>query len=143
MSNLYIQVQNSIAVNHPAYEENLVEAFGSVPLNWKAFIRIPAPTLGAYDKYDTSVGHGGCEYKATENGFTDCWHVVAMTDAEKVYKQNIVKAEWLVEPNWASWLFNETTCAFEPPIERPLGGYYEWDEPTVSWVAFTSTTPTN
>jgi len=34
-----------------------------------------------------------------------------------------------------SWLLNETTCAWEPPIPMPLDGLsYTWDENTVTWI---------
>jgi hypothetical protein len=35
-----------------------------------------------------------------------------------------------------SWVLNEDTCAWEPPIARPQeeGKLFDWDEPTLSWV---------
>ena len=33
-----------------------------------------------------------------------------------------------------SWVLNEETCLWEPPIPYPDDGqYYEWDEETISW----------
>lgn len=33
-----------------------------------------------------------------------------------------------------SWVLNEETCLWEPPIERPNdGNHYNWDEGTQSW----------
>ena len=33
-----------------------------------------------------------------------------------------------------SWIFDEETCTWNPPIDRPEnGGPYQWDEETVSW----------
>ena len=35
----------------------------------------------------------------------------------------------------SSWILNEDTCQWEPPIPMPEdGGPYQWDEATVSWV---------
>lgn len=35
----------------------------------------------------------------------------------------------------ASWVLNETTCLWEPPIQYPNDGKdYVWDEITTSWV---------
>lgn len=35
---------------------------------------------------------------------------------------------------WDSWILNEDTCQWEPPIPRPEGlDPWVWDEPTVSW----------
>lgn len=33
-----------------------------------------------------------------------------------------------------SWIFNETTCRYEPPVEAPEGNYV-WNEDTGSWDA--------
>ena len=35
---------------------------------------------------------------------------------------------------YASWILNESTCRWEPPVVRPDDGkFYNWDEPTVNW----------
>lgn len=35
----------------------------------------------------------------------------------------------------ASFVLNEQTCLWEPPVPMPNDGkYYYWDEPTVSWI---------
>ena len=35
-----------------------------------------------------------------------------------------------------SWVLNEQTCQWEPPIPYPTAyGLYEWDEPTISWAS--------
>jgi hypothetical protein len=31
---LYIETENGWVKNHPAFENNLLEAFGSIPENW-------------------------------------------------------------------------------------------------------------
>jgi hypothetical protein len=36
---------------------------------------------------------------------------------------------------YPSWLLNETTCQWEPPVPYPTDGKnYYWDETTLSWV---------
>lgn len=36
---------------------------------------------------------------------------------------------------WASWVLNETTCLWEPPVPRPSDGkIHAWDEPTQQWI---------
>jgi hypothetical protein len=36
---------------------------------------------------------------------------------------------------YASWLLNEDTCLWGPPIPYPTDGkYYSWDEATTSWI---------
>ena len=37
---------------------------------------------------------------------------------------------------FASWVLNEDTCRWKPPVDMPTdGGMYSWDEATTSWVA--------
>ena len=42
-------------------------------------------------------------------------------------------------PHFVAWVFNETTCTWNPPIPYPGGEdgdgkWYEWDEETTNWV---------
>lgn len=40
---------------------------------------------------------------------------------------------------FASWVLNEDTCLWEPPVPMPIdGGQYDWDESTKSWVLYQS-----
>jgi hypothetical protein len=41
-----------------------------------------------------------------------------------------------IEPQpYPSWILNETTCRWGPPVPYPTDGkYYMWDEATTSWV---------
>jgi len=34
---------------------------------------------------------------------------------------------------YASWILNEDTCQWEPPVARPDDGKYSWNELTISW----------
>jgi hypothetical protein len=42
-----------------------------------------------------------------------------------------------IEPQpFPSWVLNEFTCRWEPPVSYPTDGQpYKWDETTTSWVA--------
>ena len=140
--NTFIQVLDGVPYEHPLMIDNMRQLFPehdlqTPPSGFAHFVRVARPALDVYEKIDSSYGFEGCgcEYEETESGFTDVWYVLQMTDAEKVEKQDLVKANWLLKPNWVSWTFNETTCTYDPPIERPLDGDYYWDEPTISWVA--------
>ena len=33
-----------------------------------------------------------------------------------------------------SWTLNEETCLWEPPVEKPEAGSYEWNEQQQNWV---------
>jgi len=40
------------------------------------------------------------------------------------------------EQPYASWVLNETSCIWEPPVPRPPDvGRYDWNEKTKSWDA--------
>lgn len=37
--------------------------------------------------------------------------------------------------NYPSWVLNEETCLWEPPVSYPADGKrYSWDETTLSWI---------
>lgn len=38
---------------------------------------------------------------------------------------------------YASWLLNEETCLWEPPIAMPTNGFYQWNEDTTNWIEVT------
>lgn len=35
---------------------------------------------------------------------------------------------------YPSWVLDESTCYWQPPIPMPNDGEYRWDEPSQSWV---------
>ena len=40
---------------------------------------------------------------------------------------------------YESWVLNETTCLWDPPIAYPDDGLeYEWDEPQQQWIQITT-----
>ena len=78
--NLYIEVENDLPKNHPAFENNLIEAFGEIPSNWVPFIRVDIPKIGVYEIYE------GVTYELVGNVYTDKHHIRQMTDTEKAEK---------------------------------------------------------
>lgn len=41
------------------------------------------------------------------------------------------------KPNYPSWILDEETCLWKPPIPRPEGtdqDFYFWDENVISWI---------
>lgn len=115
---LYIQVENGQCVNHPAFEDNLRQAFGDIPANWEPFDRIERPTTGIYEVLESDLP----TYQKVNGTWTDVWAVRAMTAAEKAAKQQSVKDAWAAREqaaNWSAWTFNEETCQYDPPIPRP------------------------
>ena len=140
--NLYIETdENGNPINHPAFEDNLIQAFGTVPNNWKPFIRVQRPVPSVYQVLDSQDP----TYEKVDGVWTDVWILRDMTAEEKAAKQQATKDLWAQRPNLANfsaWTFNEDTCQYEPPIPRPTDGkIYRWDGTTNSWVEFTP--PTN
>lgn len=116
--NLFIEVENGITKNHPAFEDNLVEAFGSVPQQWESFIRVEPPILGVYELMISEQA----TYEKVNGVWSDVWHKRDMTVEEKATKQQQVRDAFNSREqaeNWSAWTLNETTCKMTPPIPRP------------------------
>ena len=51
------------------------------------------------------------------------------------YTYDATRDAFISPKPFASWLFNETSCTWEPPTPMPSDGkFYYWDEETLSWV---------
>jgi len=116
--NLYIQTQNNQPVNHPAFEDNLIQAFGVVPEHWEPFTRIERPIPGVYQMLES----GEAVYAKVDGVWTDVWTVRDLTMEEKTAKQQAVVTAFNDRPqasNWSAWALDEATCTMQPPIPRP------------------------
>ena len=137
--NLYIQIdEHGKAINHPIMEDNLRQAFPGVdtnnlPSNFAKFQRTAAPARTAYEK-DPRV-----TYELRGDVYTDVYHSEYMTREEAIELQNQVKAAWAANPSSpTSWVFNDFTCRYEPPVPYPADGkHYRWDDPTTNWMEIT------
>jgi len=38
---------------------------------------------------------------------------------------------------YPSWILDEATCQWQPPVAKPTDGIHTWDEATTSWVQIT------
>jgi hypothetical protein len=116
--NLYIETENGVVKNHPAFEENLIQAFGEIPERWELFIRVERPVLGIYQIFEQEE----FTYEKVNNVWTDVWHIRNMTEQEKTAKQQEVIASFNNREqaeNWSAWIFDDATCLMIPPISRP------------------------
>lgn len=83
---------------------------------------------------------------------TETWVVVEMTADEKLVKQNQAKNHWAQKPDlddFSTWVFDETTCTFKPPVDCPSDGVmygeqkpgvdkrYWWDNANETWIEVT------
>lgn len=130
---LYIRIKNGQPFEHPILGDNFRQAFPDVdtdnlPDNFARFTRVPEPDLGVYEVCE------GCTYEWDGDTVTDVHHVRDMTVEEKTAKQDEVKAIW-AENGYSSWIFNEETCSFDPPVPYPTDeNPYIWNEETTTWV---------
>jgi hypothetical protein len=116
--NLYIETENGQIKNHPAFEDNLIQAFGVVPSEWEPFIRVERPVLTVYQVFESDEP----VYAKVDGVWTDVWLVRDLTPEEKTIKQqgviNAFNAREQAE-NWSAWTLDEATCKMIPPIPRP------------------------
>jgi hypothetical protein len=116
--NLYIEIENGQPKNHPALEDNLLQAFETIPENWEPFFRVERPVLGIYEVLESNEP----VYAKEDGVWTDVWNVRTMTEEEKtVVQQSIIdifNSRSQIE-NWSAWVFDETIGKMVPPIPRP------------------------
>jgi hypothetical protein len=115
---LYIQIKNNQPVNHPAFEDNLIQAFGAIPEQWEPFTRVERPIPGVYQLLESKEA----VYAKIDGVWTDVWTVCDMTVEEKVAKQQAVIDAFNTREqasNWSAWTLDEATCTMQPPIPRP------------------------
>ncbi len=134
---LYIEIKNGVPKNHPAFEDNLLQAFGVIPENWVSFVRVEKPVLAVYEILNKEEP----EYQLVDGVYKDVWMVRPMDDVEISAKQQRVKDSWVLLPNrenFTTWVFDEVTCSYIPPISRPDDGkLYRWDGTVNNWVEVT------
>lgn len=131
---LYIQTENGQTVNHPAFEDNLIAAFGGVPDHWKPFVRVERPTLGVYETLESEQP----AYQMVDGVWTDVWTVRPMTDEEIAAVHQQVIDAWALNPNafnFTAWVLDEATLRMVPPIPRPVeeGKIFRWSGADNNW----------
>jgi hypothetical protein len=115
---LYIQIENGQTINHPALEDNLMQAFGSIPSHWEPFVRVERPTHSIYQTIDSNQP----VYAKVDGVWTDVWTVREMTTEEKAATQQTIRDIFNNRPqaeNWSAWVLDDATCTMQPPIPRP------------------------
>jgi hypothetical protein len=148
--NLYIETDsNGNPINHPAFEDNLLEAFGVIPEHWESFIRVERPILTPYQVFESEEP----AYQKVNGVWTDVWTIRDMTDAEKTAQIEKLKSQpiflnavwddaklkWTLPPKPTddkNYLFKFQTGTWEVVnTPKPNDGnnyYYNWD--TNAWV---------
>jgi hypothetical protein len=120
--NLYIETENGQVKNHPAFEDNLIQAFGQVPQHWVPFERVERPMLGQYEVMESETP----TYEFVNGVWKDVWHKRDMNVEEREAKRQAAiqaaQSLWAARPqveNWSAWVFNEETLKYDSPIPRP------------------------
>ena len=116
--NLYIETENGQTKNHPALEDNLLQAFGAISEHWEPFVRVEKPIPTIYQVIDSQEP----TYQKIDGVWTDVWTVRDMTAEEKSAKQQVVRDAFNAREqseNWSAWTLDEATCTMKPPIARP------------------------
>ena len=132
---LFIQIQNEQPVNHPVYDFNLIQAYGTIPQGWAMFNRIEQPDGLITNPFQTAQ----CTYGLSSDGVTweDKWTALEMTDAEKAAL--ISKTE--SNPPGPNVTLNTTTLQWTPNTAKPTNGQkYYWDWVKGEWVVYTPPT---
>lgn len=132
---LFIQIRDGRPFEHPILGDNFRDAFphidtNNLPNEFARFERIDPPQCGTYEVLL------GPSYQWDGDIVKDFWLVRPMNEQEKTQKQEMIKSNW-AQYGYPSWSFDETTCAFIPPISVPTDGLYRWDEPSLSWILIT------
>ena len=133
--NLYIETENGATKNHPAFEDNLIQAFGSIPDQWEAFMRIERPVPSIYQLLESDEPI----YTKVDGIWTDVWSLRDMTAEEKAAKQQSVRDTFNAREqaeNWSAWTLDEATCTMQPPTPRLStveGKDFRWCGADANW----------
>ena len=136
---LFIRINDGQPFEHPILAENFVQAFPGIDVNnlppeFARFERVARPTLGTYEVMDSDEP----TYELVDGIYKDVWHKRDMTEEERLAKQQAASNAWAAAPNawnFTTWVFNEETCTYDPPVPKPEGETpYFWQGTTNSWV---------
>jgi hypothetical protein len=123
--NLYIKIENNQPVGFPIVEENLKMLHvdvANLPSEYAVYNKTESPIAGPYETLSM-------ELVLESGGVTEVYHVNAMTEEERLAKQEQVNAGGSPK----GWIFDEVTCSFAPPVPMPEGAHI-WDNETEQWV---------
>lgn len=115
----YAQIdENNIVLQVIVVSEDVIQsgAFGD-PSKW---IQTSYNTKGGYH-YDS-------------NGNIDNGVALRKNFAGIGYSYDITRDAFIPPKVYESWILNEDTCLWDPPVPYPKDGkMYDWDETTLSW----------
>ena len=94
--------------------------------------------LGGRWKQTSYNTHGGVHYSPATNQ-PDDGVPLRKNYAGVGYSYDETRDAFIPPSPFASWVLNEDTCVWDPPVPRPTESapeewFYQWDEPTRNWV---------
>jgi len=117
MAHYAILDENNIVVQ-VTVGKNEDELFDGQPIDWEQYYG------GKRTSYNTVGGvHllGGTPFRKNYAGIG--------------YTYDSIRDAFIPPKEFPSWIFNENSCQWEPPVPFPTDGQsYFWDEATTSWV---------
>jgi len=131
---LFIQIQNGQPVNHPVYDFNLIQAYGTIPQGWAMFNRVEQPNGLLTSPFQKAV----CTYGLSSDNVTweDKWSAVDMT----VDERNALISQTEANPPGPNVTLDTETLQWKPNTTKPNDGQkYYWDWITGAWVVATDT----
>lgn len=139
--NFVIRIENGQPIDHPIAIENFCQAFPHIDINnlppeFAEFNVRGVPVLGPYEIMEGQK----VTYQLVDDVWSDVWATRQMTEQERAEKIAGVHTLWAMRNeannnNWSAWTFDESLCAYVPPIPRPEGGGVFWQGTTNTWVA--------
>lgn len=130
---LYIRLKNGQPFEHPIIQHNLLLMFPTIDLQAlpeyvAIFVAAEKPAVGVYEVAENA-------YVMDNNIVRETWTVRSMNEQEKTEKQQSVKTLWNTRYPNSTWIFNEETCVFDPPVIYPTDGKtYEWSDDINNWI---------
>lgn len=88
--------------------------------------------------------HRGHDFLANDLGLGGTWvqtsynRRIRKNYAGIGYTYDETRDAFIPPKPYDSWVLNEDTCQWEPPIPYPSEGMWQWDETTLSWLEVTN-----
>jgi hypothetical protein len=126
----FARIVNGIVTDVIVADEGFFTAKNYDELGYRNVLGDPSEWLQT--SYNT---RGGVHYDESGNPSLDQSKALRKNFAAIGSVYDSIKDAFIFPKPYPSWLLNETTCLWEPPVAYPSDGKsYTWNEKTVSWV---------